>query len=41
VLLGVNNPNNRAISRRVFAFERKTRFLATTPENQFTNTRAD
>ena len=41
VLLRINDADNRAISRRVFAFERKTRFLAATPEHQLTDARAN
>ncbi len=32
----IYNPNDRAIRRRVFPLERKTRFLSPTPKNQFT-----
>ena len=36
----IDNADNRAVSRRVFALEGKARFLAPTPENQFTDTGA-
>jgi predicted naringenin-chalcone synthase len=36
----IHNPNNRAVGRRVFAFERKARFLSPAPENQFAHTGA-
>src|SRR5262249_47219996 len=35
---GINNAVYCAISRRIFALERKARFLSATPENQFTYT---
>jgi hypothetical protein len=41
VLLRINDADNRAISRRVFAFEGKARFLAATPEHQFADARPD
>jgi len=34
MLIRINNPNDRAIGRRVFALERKARLLAPAPENQ-------
>jgi len=37
----INNPDNRAVGRRVVAFKRKTRFFSPTPEDQFTDARAD
>ena len=37
VTIRVNDCDNCAICRRVFAFERKTRFSSPAPENQFTN----
>src|ERR1041384_4852302 len=33
----VDYSDNRAVRRRVFALERKARFLSPAPENQFTN----
>ena len=36
----INDANNGAIGRRIFAFERKTCFLSTAPENQFADARA-
>ena len=35
--LRVNDSDNGTIRRRVFAFERKARFLSSTPENEFTD----
>ena len=40
MLIGIYNPNDRAIGRRVFAPERKTRFLSPAPEDQFSDTGA-
>jgi len=40
MFIRVNYSDNCAICRRVFALERKTRFFAAAPENQFTNTSA-
>ena len=36
----IDYSDNRAISRSVFAFERKARFLSPAPENQFTDSGA-
>ena len=38
--IGIDDADNRAIGRRVFSFERKARFFAAAPENQFANARA-
>lgn len=37
MLFGINNPNNRAIGRGIFALEGKARFFAAAPENQLTD----
>jgi len=37
MLIRVHDSHNRAIRRRVFAFERKACFLSATPKNQFTD----
>ena len=36
----INNPDDRAIGRRLFALERKTGFLSPAPENQLADTGA-
>ena len=41
MFIRINNPDNRAIGRRVFALKRKAGFLSPAPENQFADTRAD
>jgi hypothetical protein len=35
MLIRIDDADNRTIRRRVFAFERKARFLSPTPENKF------
>jgi hypothetical protein len=40
VTIRVNDRNNSTIRRRVFPLEGKARFLSTTPENKFANSRA-
>jgi len=40
MLIRINDANNGAIGRRLFAFERKARFLAPAPENQFADSGA-
>ena len=37
----IHDADNRAIRRRVFSFERKTRFLAATPKDQFADSRSN
>jgi hypothetical protein len=39
--VGVDDTDDRAIGGRVFPFERKTRFLSATPENQLANAGAN
>ena len=39
--VGINYANDGAISGRVFAFKRKTRFLAATPKDEFADPCAD
>jgi hypothetical protein len=38
VTIGINYPDDRAVGRSVFSFERETGFLASTPKHQLTNT---
>src|SRR5437660_589000 len=40
MLFRIHNPDDRAVRRSVFAFERKARFFPPAPENQFTDTGA-
>jgi len=40
MLIRIHNPDNRAISGRVFAFERKARLFTSTPKNQLAHPRA-
>ena len=37
MFLRINNPNDRAIGRGIFALERKACFLAAAPEDQLTD----
>jgi len=40
MFIRIHNRDNRAVRGRVFALERKARFLAAAPENKFAHARA-
>src|SRR5262245_6869382 len=40
MLIRIDNPHNRAVGRRIFAFERKTGFLSSQPEYRFPDSAA-